>query len=479
MKKTLKSLLCFGACTIGLIGSVNAATVAVGSDTAKAGEKRKVIIELQDTDLSNYKEVRFRLNTSSAYAKIGTVTFNGTTFKIEGNTYTFLANDGLSAGTIGEIEYSTEDGLNSDFTITPVDVVFVKKEANEEGGYDEITTSNGAKIKEGTIKYERPKSTEAYLTALSLSQGTMSPAFDKDTTDYTVQVKDTINTIRINATACAGATRTGTGNQKLEMGENNFEVEVTAEDGTTKKTYNIKVIRGEIAEPSAYLKKLEINNIGVELSPEFDSKNNKYTAKLTKELTKLDFQYETEDPLAKVVIDGNEKFTEGENLITIKVTSSDGKEEQKYEITVTLEKEAEEEKPAPEPSKEEEPKKKNIWLLVGIIAGALAILGGVIFVLFRKKKNDKKKLEEKLPLKRQEGQEETVSNKVIEEARHMDEEEVTKELDKPVSRVSLYDEEKTQKFDNDKLKEYLEQKFGDDEDLDKTKEFNFKDYEQK
>ncbi len=486
--KKLKGLLVAGVCTLGLIEGVNAATVVIGESTSKVNSRGTLTISLSDDDLANYKEVRFKLSAevSDKYVELGAVKPIGITFGTNGATeptYIFTApktetgeQTALSAKDIATIDYTTTDLFNADVTITPVEVVFVKKEAKEDGTFEEVTTPT-AKIKAGTIKYEREKSPEAYLTDLTLSQGTITPAFNRDTTEYTVQVKDTINQLRISATPCEGATRTGVGIQKLEMGENTFAIEVTSEDGENKVTYTVKVVRGEIAEPSAYLKDIEINNIGVELSPKFDSKNNKYTITLDKELDSLDIKPITEDPLATYTIEGNENFVEGENLITIKVKSSNEEDEQTYEITVTLTKEEEkEEKPAEEPKKEEK-KEKNTWLLVGIIAGIVVILGGVAFVLFKNNKK-KKKMQQIPPIKKRESEEPTVTNDIVGG---------TGEITKPVVEVDeeedeidideTYNDNKTQQFDQEKIKEYLEQKYGDDEDLDKTKEFNFHDYE--
>lgn len=478
--KTFKSLLCIAACSIGMIGGVNAATIKVSDETVKAGTMHnEVKIKISDDDLSNFKKVEFQLSVSNTfYAQITNVqasTGTGLNYEIHTEnditTYTFKGD--LSEKELATITFRTSDSMDSNINITPVNVKFYTDDTNYQTPGDA-----GIKAIAGVIKYERPKSSEASLTSLVPSQGTLSPEFDSTHTNYTVQVKDTIAYIRFNAEACQGATVTGNGSTQLEMGENTIELEVTAEDGQTKNTYTIKVIRGEVVEPSAYIKDLVLNNIGATLSPKFDSKNNKYTVQIGKEIEKLDFKYELEDPLAEVTIEGNENFVEGENLVKIKVVSSNKEDEQIYEITV-IKSEEEQKDPITEDKNDDtkDEKKINIWLIVGIITVVLAVVAGVTIILFKKKKNDKKKIDNtKLPLKRREGSEKTVEiDTVVEKPKHAAPQEEEESIT-DILKTELYDDDRTQKFNDDEL-EKLKKKIYDDEEIDQTKEFNFKDFE--
>lgn len=481
--KKYKGLLCVAVCTFGLIGNIEAASLKIENGSAKAGTfNNEVKISLSDEDLVDYNKVEFQLAVSNTfYAQIDKLQANaitGLTFSQEENssivTYRFenkQANGSLNEADLGSILFKTSDSMDGNVTITPVNVIFYKKD----GSGTMKPGDSGVKAIAGTVVYEKPKSSEASLTGLTVSQGTLSPEFDSSTTEYKVQVKDTINTIRISATPCPGAKVEGPGAHSLNMGENSFEIKVIAEDGFTENVYTVKVIRGEISEPNAYLKDLVINNIGAVLSPKFDSKNNKYTVEVGKDITKLDFKYELEDPMAEVTIEGNENYVEGENLVKIEVKSSDGKETQVYEITVIKNTEDKTETPTDDKEPEDDEKKKNnIWLIVGIVSVILIVVGSLTFVLFKKKK---KKENTKLPLKRREGSEKTVEIETVEE-------ENTEQSDYPTEEQSitdilkseLYDDDRTQKFDREDL-EKLKEKLPDAKEEDQTKEFNFKDFE--
>lgn len=95
-------------------------------------------------------------------------------------------------------------------------------------------------------------STNANLSALGVDGGTLSPAFSKNVTDYSVTVDNYVASTNINATAAdKNAKLSGNGAVELQIGDNQISVTVTAADGTTKKTYNITVHRSSIDETLA------------------------------------------------------------------------------------------------------------------------------------------------------------------------------------------------------------------------------------
>ena len=259
-----------------------------------------------------------------------------------------------------------------------------------------MTDRSGFKLKPGqTVK---PKSNNASLTNLSLSVGNLDKTFDSNVFEYTVTgIKDTINSITLNPTCdnceiiitCPNGTCSVTNTKKvtLQTGANEVNINVTSEDGTSNKTYKLNIYRGEITTSSAYLQNLKIKD--VVLSPTFNSMTNDYSAKLTKDLDKVEITTTTEDPSAKVEIKGNEELKEGENTITITVTSSDGENKQVYTIILTKEKEEIETKKTTTTVVK---KKKNYtWLILLLSVLGLGIIIGTYILIFKKKKNKKDK----------------------------------------------------------------------------------------
>ena len=105
-------------------------------------------------------------------------------------------------------------------------------------------------------------STDAALRDLSVSAGTLTPAFAADTTSYTASVANSVTSITVTATkndaaatvviTPADADANAAGDQvSLDVGSNVVTVTVTAEDGTTIRTYTVTVTRATAPPASA------------------------------------------------------------------------------------------------------------------------------------------------------------------------------------------------------------------------------------
>ena len=106
-------------------------------------------------------------------------------------------------------------------------------------------TGNAAVTTTYTVVVTRGASTDATLSALSLSGITLAPAFNADTTSYTANVANAVANTTVTATAThTGATVSApSGQVALAEGGNTITVTVTAADGTTTKTYTVVVAR--------------------------------------------------------------------------------------------------------------------------------------------------------------------------------------------------------------------------------------------
>jgi hypothetical protein len=116
-----------------------------------------------------------------------------------------------------------------------------------------VTAQDGVTTKTYTVRAtfttQPSLSDDADLSSLAVSAGTLTPAFSADHLDYTVEVDYAVSSITITADANhAAASVTGTGEKPLTVGDNTFNIVVTAEDGVSTKTYAVKVTRGEDEE---------------------------------------------------------------------------------------------------------------------------------------------------------------------------------------------------------------------------------------
>lgn len=100
-----------------------------------------------------------------------------------------------------------------------------------------VSSSSSSKTTDST-----PKSSDNNLNSLSVEGKDISPEFNKDTLEYSLELDTDTTKITINAEKSdSKASLTGTGEKDIEEGFNKFEIVVTAENGSSK-TYVINVI---------------------------------------------------------------------------------------------------------------------------------------------------------------------------------------------------------------------------------------------
>ena len=121
------------------------------------------------------------------------------------------------------------------------------------------------------------KSADASLSALALSAGSIAPAFSSTTYAYTLAVGNGVSSTTVTASSGHGGATlkaglsgslssvgsgTASGAISLAEGANALQVEVTAEDGTTKRTYAVTVSRNRMPTVSSGISDLTIVNEG-------------------------------------------------------------------------------------------------------------------------------------------------------------------------------------------------------------------------
>lgn len=89
-----------------------------------------------------------------------------------------------------------------------------------------------------------------WLSSLSVSGYSLTPAFSGNTTNYSMIVGSDVSSVTINATAVAGTSSiSGTGVKGLNYGANTIDIVCTAQNGSTK-TYTINITReAAVTEP--------------------------------------------------------------------------------------------------------------------------------------------------------------------------------------------------------------------------------------
>lgn len=193
--------------------------------------------------------------------------------------------------------------------------------------YNGSTKYVASNLLTSTKPEEEKKSNNAYLKSLIIENQELLPTFNKETTEYTMQVKSDVTELNIKAEAeDEKASVSIQGNKDLKEGENTVTISVNAEDNTIK-IYEIKVTK--LKETALGLKTLTIKD--TDISEKFKTDNYEYEIDI-KDVEKLEIEAIATDETAIVEILGNEELQEGENLITIIVSSKNGEEKVTYQI---------------------------------------------------------------------------------------------------------------------------------------------------
>lgn len=237
------------------------------------------------------------------------------------------------------------------------------------------------------------KNNNPMLKDIKIDGNEIEPTFEMFTTEYIVQVPEETTQIQIEAIPDdENANVEIIGNtENLEIGRNEIEIKVTAEDGIATQSYYIFVTRGNNQNTNANLKSLVIAN--TELAPTFDSNNINYAVEYPKDLEQLEIEAVPEDEEATVNIIGNEDLTEITQTIEVQVTAQDGQTQKTYYV-IAKKAGMEVESPEGEDISQEDGNTKentseNIPLkVIGILIIIIIVIIAIIVIL-RKAKNKK------------------------------------------------------------------------------------------
>lgn len=302
------------------------------ADTVKPGAEVTVYVKAEGVGNDSLKEY----NVSLAY--------DGTKLEYKSGT-----SDVATVTQGNPIVITNGNGtISSDTTLATL--VFGVK-ANSKAGDTNLTlTNSGLKTIAGEEKTATNTSSmikvaalgsDATLSSLKIPNTTLSPKFDKNTLEYTADIKD-ITEITINAQATdSNAKIMISDNYKsLVKGENIVKISVTAENGTATKTYQIKVnltmtpTEEEKIKANALLKKLSIEGYDID----FSSDQKKYTLTVPYKEKKVKVLAEAENENAPIEMEGTTSLKVGKNIIKVLVTSEDGSTKETYTLTITREK---------------------------------------------------------------------------------------------------------------------------------------------
>ena len=198
----------------------------------------------------------------------------------------------------------------------------------------------------------------ANITSLTLSSGTLSPAFDVNTTLYAAQVANNVSsmtatmttadptsTITVNGQAVSSGAASQPINLSVGANANTIKIVVMAQDGITTKTYTVVVTRlAAVLSNNANLAGLSLST-GSALSPAFASKTTGYTAQVANYVSSITATPTAADPTSTITVNGQAvnsgaasqsiNLSVGANTITVVVTAQNKTTTMTYAVVVS------------------------------------------------------------------------------------------------------------------------------------------------
>lgn len=324
------SLSCFISLCIFLMGNIYASSIAVsGASSASPGNTVNVSVGGSFTGRVNVT-VSNGSGNKSIWVENNTVTVPVTVGSSGTTTITAVSGEGTSdanGNDLGVIRGSKSIQIVQP-TPTPAPTPTTPSNNTNSNSATKTATKSTSSSTTST------KSSNAYLSKLQINQEGLTPNFNKNKTSYAVTVGENVNDLKVTAVAEDSKSKVAiSGNTGLKNGDNKVYITVTAQDGT-KKVYIITVTKtGDANKSNSYLQNLIVEN--ATLSPEFSKEIFEYDCgTVGKSVETLKILAFGENENVKIDITGNDKLSEGDNKIIVKVTSEDGTTTKEYVITV-------------------------------------------------------------------------------------------------------------------------------------------------
>lgn len=193
---------------------------------------------------------------------------------------------------------------------------------------DQTVVPNESNIDDGNVK-----SSNNYLSSITVNVGNLSPEFYRETFEYTVEnLTEDITEIEVNATAeDERANISGLGVISLEPGENRIQIDVTAENENVREYVLIVNTKEELLESDLRLDELQISQIDKNgefktLDIPFDKETFEYTVEVENDIVDLDVNPTVQKEGIIVETTGEKNLKDGENIVSITLTAQNNEE---------------------------------------------------------------------------------------------------------------------------------------------------------
>jgi len=177
-----------------------------------------------------------------------------------------------------------------------------------------------------------PATANTFLSSLSVAEGAISPAFNKNIFSYQLNVDSTVTTVTLTATAeASAATVTTMGPTSLAVGSNLYVIQVS--NGDSARVYFLTVNRSQqVASTNANLASISVSSGA--LSPSFSSSVTSYSVNVANSVASIELTATVAATGATVTGTGTKNLNVGANTFVLTVTAPNGTSTKNYTVVV-------------------------------------------------------------------------------------------------------------------------------------------------
>ncbi|MCQ2454548.1 MAG: cadherin-like beta sandwich domain-containing protein [Clostridia bacterium] len=224
MKKFLSVLICL----IVLAGSIASISINAFADSAIIGLSSKSV------------KVGENVTVTLTYRATSTIKSLNGSLSFDSNILKYVSGGSSLSGSSVLLSKQTSSGNSEHFSIVFTALsegsssLLFTMNAEENKKTDDAAASATVDVLSGN------DSKTGGITSISLSEGELTPAFDRNITDYTATVPYSVEKIRIDAKSTNDANVWGKGYYRILVGENKKTINVTVGGVATRYNINIK-----------------------------------------------------------------------------------------------------------------------------------------------------------------------------------------------------------------------------------------------
>lgn len=209
-----------------IVSAANSVTITISDKTANVGDEVSVKVNLSTSDTIATTDIYLQYDSNILELKPD----NSNVYGGGGNIH-ILSTESTSF----TVKFNTIRAGSSKISVTSDSKVI-----NANLNY--LTINSGTGSVTASVPANVTYSSNNSLTSLSISPGTLSPAFSPDTTSYTATVGSDCAALVVSAPAQDSTAKVSVAGKSMDPGMNTTTITVTAEDGSVKK-YVIKTTK--------------------------------------------------------------------------------------------------------------------------------------------------------------------------------------------------------------------------------------------